>query len=271
MIRQKKLSIPYLLWLAVFIVAPLLLIVYYSMVDANGHFSLSGYKMFFDMIYIRVLLRSLYTALICTVICLLVGYPAAMILTTKEWSKTTAWTLLFVIPMWMNFLLRTYAWLVLLEYNGLINQFLRFIGLSGFQMLYTDQAVILGMVYNFLPFMVFPIYSVLVKIDRHLIEAAEDLGANKYGVFWKVTFPLSLPGVISGITMVFMPAVTTFVISRLLGGGDYMLIGNLIEQQFTFAGNWNFGSALSVIMMLFILAGMAFFYKDNTRNGSGLL
>ena len=271
MIRQKKLTLPYLLWLGVFILVPLLLIIYYSMVDQQGHFTIANYRMFFDPIYLRILGSSLYAAFICTVICLCAGYPAAMILSTKEWSRTTAWTLLFVIPMWMNFLLRTYAWLVLLETNGLINQLFRLLGLPGMQMLYTDQAVILGMVYNFLPFMVFPIYSVLVKIDHHLIEAAQDLGANKSSVFWKVTFPLSVPGVLSGVTMVFMPAVTTFVISRLLGGGDHMLIGNLIEQQFTFTGNWNFGSAISVIMMIFILSGMAFMYKDNTGKGGGLL
>ncbi|MEG2338166.1 MAG: ABC transporter permease, partial [Clostridium sp.] len=179
--------------------------------------------------------------------------------------------LLLIIPMWMNFLLRTYAWMNILEKSGLLNRFLDFIGLPTVDIMYTSSAVVLGMVYNFLPFMVLPIYTVLTKIDRRLIEAAQDLGANKRTVFRKVTFPLSLPGVISGITMVFMPAVTTFVISRLLGGGQYTLIGNLIEQQFLTTLDWNFGSSISVIMLIVILISMAIMSKyDKDKEGVGL-
>lgn len=177
--------------------------------------------------------------------------------------------LLFVIPMWMNFLLRTYAWLTLLGKNGIINSIVTLLGFEPLNLLYNDGAVLLGMVYNFLPFMVLPIYSVLAKIDKSLIEAAEDLGANRFQIFTKVILPLSVPGIITGITMVFMPAVSTFVISRLLGGGQYMLIGNLIEQQFLWVGDWHFGSAISIIMMIFILIAMAITSKfDVQKEGS---
>ena len=179
--------------------------------------------------------------------------------------------MLFVIPMWMNFLLRTYAWLTLLERNGALNQLLLAVGMPPLNILYTDYAVILGMVYNFLPFMILPIYSVLSKIDQGVIEAAGDLGANNFVVFWRVILPLSLPGVISGITMVFMPALTTFVISRLLGGGQYTLVGNLIEQQFLVVGDWGFGSAISMVMIVLILISMAIMsFFENPEEGTAL-
>lgn len=178
--------------------------------------------------------------------------------------------MLFILPMWMNFLLRTYAWLAILGKNGLLNNLLGIIGLGHLDILYTNTAVLLGMVYNFLPFMVLPIYTSLLKMDQDLINAAYDLGASKVTAFRKVIFPLSLPGVVSGITMVFMPAVSTFVISQLLGGGKELLIGNLIEQQFTTVGNWNFGSAISIIMMILILIAMAVtskFSDDDAKGG----
>jgi len=180
--------------------------------------------------------------------------------------------LLFVLPMWMNFLLRTYAWMTLLGKNGVINNVLGYFNLPTLNLLYNNGAVILGMIYNFIPFMVLPIYSVLAKMDKTLIEAAKDLGANEITVFRKVTFPLSLPGVITGITMVFMPAVSTFVIPKLLGGGQFMLIGNLVEQQFTYVYDWNFGSAISIIMMIFILIAMAITtkYEDPAEESGGL-
>ena len=171
--------------------------------------------------------------------------------------------------MWMNFLLRTYSWMAILGKNGFVQRFLNLIGITGVTLLYTDFAVMLGMIYNFLPFMVLPIYTSLINTDNDLVNAAYDLGANKMQVFCKVVFPLSLPGVMSGITMVFMPAVSTFVISRLLGGGQYMLLGNLIEQQFTTAGNWNFGSAISIFMMILILISMAIMSKLDNNNEEG--
>lgn len=251
---------PYLVWMSMFILVPLLLIVFYSFTiktPDGWSVSLENFQRFFEPIYIRVLMRSIGLALTSTIICLVLGYPAAMILANNNFSRKNTLVLLFVVPMWMNFLLRTYAWLTLLERNGLINNLLTLLNLPTVNILYTDYAVALGMVYNFLPFMVLPIYSVLSKIDRSVVEAAEDLGANSVIVFLRVIFPLSIPGVISGITMVFMPAVTTFVISRLLGGGQFTLIGNLIEQQFLFVGDWNFGSTISVAMMVLILISMA--------------
>jgi len=216
-------------------------------------------------------LRSIGLALICTVICLIIGYPAALILASKEYRKKKALMMLFVIPMWMNFLLRTYAWMTLLEKNSVINVVLNFLRLPQMNILYTNQAVVLGMVYNFLPFMVLPIYSVLVKIDKSILEAAEDLGANYMVTLKRVILPLSIPGVISGITMVFMPAVTTFVISRLLGGGHYTLIGNLIEQQFIFVGDWNFGSAISFVLTVIILISMGIMRKYDKDNEGGAI
>ena len=219
--------------------------------------------------YIKVLWRSVWLAGISTIICLVLGYPVAMILASKKMSKKSFLMFLFVLPMWMNFLLRTYAWMTLLEKNGFINMILSFFNIAPLQLLYNEGAVVLGMVYNFLPFMVLPIYSVMRKIDHNVIEAAEDLGANQFTVFRKIIFPLSLPGVFSGISMVFMPAVTTFVISRLLGGGQFMLIGNLIERQFLLAGDWNFGSAVSIVMMLIILISMGFMSKyDKEHEGA---
>lgn len=251
---------PYVIWMTLFIVVPMLLVLYYAFTipTATGAtWSLDNFSRFFEPIYLRVLGRSLRLAVISTMICLLIGYPAAMVMAGNAFSRKNVILLLFVVPMWMNFLLRTYAWLTLLERNGVINVLLSNLGLPNLNILYTESAVVLGMVYNFLPFMVLPIYSVLSKIDKGVIEAAGDLGANSFRVFTKVIFPLSVPGLVSGITMVFMPALTTFVISRLLGGGQFTLIGNLIEQQFLVVGDWGFGSSISVVMIVLILLSMA--------------
>jgi len=218
-----------------------------------------------------VLLRSILLALICTVICLLIGYPVALILSGKEYSQNKILALLFVIPMWINFLVRTYAWMNLLGKNGVIDMVMNFLHLPSLQLLYTDYAVVLGMVYNFLPFMVLPIYSVLTKMDKSIIEAAQDLGADYITVLKRIIVPLSMPGVISGITMVFMPAVTTFIISRLLGGGQYILIGNLIEQQFIVVGDWHFGSAISFVLTIIILITMGIMRKyDKDYEGGAI-
>lgn len=273
--KMKALSYPYIVWIAIFIVVPLVLVFLYA-ITANGgnltdaRVTLDNFRKFMDPKYLDVLWISVKLALQSTVITLVVGYPIAMIIAKEKPSKRNIMIFLFVIPMWMNFLLRTYAWLTLLGKNGVINFIVTSLGFKPLDLLYHDGAVLLGMVYNFLPFMVLPIYSVLVKIDKNLIEAAEDLGANKFQIFTKITMPLSIPGVITGITMVFMPAVSTFVISRLLGGGQYMLIGNLIEQQFLWVGDWHFGSAISIIMMVFILITMAITSKfDTQKEGSG--
>ena len=209
-----------------------------------------------------------------TILCLLIGYPAAYIIAKSKARRQSVLLMLVIIPMWMNFLLRTYAWSAILGRNGVLNTILTAIGLPAMNILYTDSAVMLGMVYNFLPFMIIPIYTILTKMDQDLINAAKDLGANSTQVFTKVIFPLSMPGVVSGITMVFMPAVSTFVISKLLGGGQFMLIGNLIEQQFMSVGDWHFGSAISIFMMIVILISMALMNKfsdDSGKEGGGLL
>jgi len=267
-------SYPYVIWMVIFIVVPLFLILYYGFTietPEGVRFSLENFQRFMDPIYINVLIRSIYLALISTVVCFILGYPLALILASKDFNRNKVLVLLIVIPMWMNFLLRTYAWMTILENNGIINTLLSYIGLPTVQLQYNQGAVVLGMVYNFLPFMVLPVYSVVTKIDQSIIEAAEDLGANSYKVFQKIIFPLSLPGIISGITMVFMPAVTTFVISRLLGGGHFTLIGNLIEQQFVYTGDWHFGSAISIVMMVIILLSMGITSRyDSGREGGGL-
>jgi spermidine/putrescine transport system permease protein len=258
----KRLSSgPYLLWISMFVVVPIFMILAFSLLgkspDGGLEFSFSNFTRAFEPIYISVLVRSLKIALEATLICFMMGYPMAMILAKMNPKYRTTAVMLFVVPMWMNFLLRTYSWMTILGKNGILNGILSIFGLPQMTFLYSEGAVLLGMVYNFLPFMVLPIYTVLMKMDQSLIEAAEDLGGDKRTVFFKVIFPLSLPGILSGVSMVFMPAVSTFVISNLLYGGQYMLIGNLIEQQYLVVNDWNFGSAVAIILMLLILVSMA--------------
>lgn len=265
-------ALPFSAYAVIFIVAPLVLIVIYSLTGADGGFSLEHYKAFFnfeDPVYLLVLWRSVKVAVISTVICLVLGYPMAYILSRVKTKYRDTMAFLFILPMWMNFLLRTYAWMTLLERTGLINSFLTKLGLPALDLMYTQGAVILGNVYNFLPFMILPIYTVLIKIDKSVVEAAQDLGANKRVVFRKIIFPLSLSGVVSGISMTFMPAVSTFIISRLLGGGQHALIGDIIENQFKVVGNWGLGSAMSVVMMILILAAMNVMRKYEGENSGG--
>lgn len=275
--KKSWITYPLVVWSALFIVVPVLLVIFFSFtekVDDSYIFSLTHYKRLMNPVYFSVFFRSIWLALISTVICLLIGYPIAYILAKKPENKRNFFLLVFILPMWMNFLLRTYAWMSILGRNGIINSILTTIGLKPLDLLYSNGAVLLVMAYNFLPFMVLPIYTSLTKIDKDVINAAYDLGAKSSQVFRRVIFPLSIPGVVSGITMVFMPAVSTFVISRLLGGGQYMLVGNLIEQQFTTVGDWNFGSAISIFMMILILISMAIMNKftdEGDREGGGLL
>ena len=272
--KTRWISTPYIVWMIIFTVVPLLLILFFSLTvqtDDGIVITLENFKRLAEPIYLKVLGRSILLAFVSTVICLALGYPMAMILASTGVKRKNALIFLFVAPMWMNFLLRTYAWLTLLEKNGIINSILSFFGIEPLNLLYNNMAVLLGMVYNFLPFMVLPIYSVLSKVDKSVIEAAQDLGANNVKVFTKVTFPLSLPGVASGITMVFMPAVTTFVVPRLLGGAQFTLVGNLIERQFVLVGDWNFGSALSMVMIVLILISMGIMSRhDADYVGGGL-
>lgn len=267
---------PYVIWSAIFIVIPLLLVIYYSFrleTDQGSIFSLLNYKEIADKIYLMVFLRSFILAGIATVLCILIGYPVAYFISQIKGPLAGKLILLFILPMWMNFLLRTYAWIAILGKNGILNTLLGYVGIQNPpSILYTYGAVLLGMVYNFLPFMVLPIYTSLTKIDMDLVNAARDLGADTKTVFTKIIFPLTLPGVLSGITMVFMPAVTTFAISRLLGGGKTMLVGDLIEQQFTVVGDWGFGSSLSIVMMVIILISMSIMNKvdKGSTEGGGL-
>lgn len=269
---KSKFAYPYIVWCAIFVVIPLFLVVYYSFTkEVNGEivFTLDNFKSVLDPIYLSVFWRSILISGGATLACILIGYPVAYIISKAPISKRGTLILLFILPMWMNFLLRTYSWASILGQNGLLSSFLGLFGIEYHSILYTPFAVLLGMVYNFLPFMVLPIYTSLSKMDHDLIDAAHDLGANNFTVFRKIIFPLSLPGVFSGITMVFMPSITSFAISRLLGGGKTMLIGDLIEQQFTVVGDWNFGSAISIFLMIVILISMSIMSKMDDGSGEG--
>ncbi|WP_119865769.1 ABC transporter permease [Clostridium isatidis] len=276
--KTNFLAYPFIIWSTIFIVVPLLIVLFFAFTikNPNGNyvFSFENFNKLFNAEYMKVFQRSLWLAFLSTIWCLILGYPVAYFISKMKPSKGSIMIMLFIVPMWMNFLLRTYAWMPILGKNGFINNILGFFNLGPYQFLYNDGTVILGMIYNFLPFMILPIYTVLTKMDNNLLNAAADLGANRFQVFQKIVLPLSMPGVISGITMVFMPAVSTFVISRLLGGGQYTLLGNLIEQQFTNVGNWNFGSAISVFMMIIILISMAIMSKfdsADSKEGGGQL
>lgn len=248
-----------------FIVIPLGMILYYGVTDKSGAFTLSNIAAIATAEHAKALWLSLMLSLISTVICFLLAYPLAMILANMKVNQHSFIILIFILPMWMNFLLRTLAWQTLLEKSGVINNVLNFFGLPHLNIINTPYAIILGMVYNFLPFMVLPLYNALSKIDKNVINAAHDLGANGVHTFFRIILPLSVPGIISGITMVFVPALTTFVISTLLGGSKILLIGNVIEQEFTQTSNWNLGSGLSMVLMIFIIVNMiisAIFDKD---------
>lgn len=273
---KNKLSlfaVPYVGWMSIFVVAPIIIMVVYAFSTAAGDFTLENFARMGT--YTAVFTRSFKLAIIATLIALLIGYPVSYMLSKEGPQVQRIAMVLIMLPMWMNFLLRTYAWMTLLEDNGLINQFFRLLGLLGpeesLHMINTNGAVVLGMVYNFLPFMVLPLYSVMTKIDSRVIEAAQDLGSNGFQVLLRVILPLSVPGILSGITMVFVPAVSTFVITKLLGGSKVLLIGDAIETMFIGQGaNYNVGAALSLVLMVLILLCMAmtsFADKDDEEGG----
>ena len=265
--KLSFLSIPYVVWMALFVVAPIIMVVIYAFSSGNGGFTLSNFSNMGT--YMVVFTRSFKLAAIATLICLLIGYPVSYMMSKEGPGFQRIAMVLIMLPMWINFLLRTYAWMSILENNGLLNHLFQRIGLIAlynsvfgtnleyFSMLNTQGAVVLGMVYNYLPFMILPIYSVIVKLDRSLIEAARDLGANSLNVFRRVILPLSFPGILSGITMVFVPSVSTFAISKMLGGGTELLLGDLIEQQFL-GGAYNpqLGAAISLVMMVVVVLCM---------------
>ena len=265
---KKWLAAPYAVWAAGFIIIPLILILYYAFTGEEGGFTLSNFAYVATKENIKALGLALWLSLLSTALCLLLAYPLAMILANRNVNQTSFIVLIFILPMWMNFLLRTLAWQTLLEKTGVINSILSTLHLPALNIINTPSAIVLGMVYNFLPFMVLPLYNVLVKIDKSVINAAYDLGANGVQTFVRIIFPLSLPGMFSGITMVFVPALTTFVISKILGGSKILLIGNVIEQEFKQGSNWHTGSGLSLVLMIFIIASMALIAKYD-KNGEG--
>lgn len=270
--NSKALSAPYSIWMTIFIVLPMLLVAYFAFTDKSGCFTIENILSVGQ--YSNVFLRSIWLGALATVISLALGYPLAFIISKMNAKRQNMMVMLIMLPMWMNFLLRTYAWMSLLEDNGLINAALSAIGLPKVHMINTAGAVVLGMVYNYIPYMILPLYSVLTKIDQNVIEAAQDLGANDRKVFWKVVFPMSMPGVISGVTMVFVPAVSTFIISKMLGGGGNLLIGDLIDMQFLgSAYNPNLGSAISLVLMVIILICMGIMnqFDDGENAGGGML
>ena len=265
---KKLLAGPYLLWMAGFIIIPLALIVYYGVTDKSGAFTLANIMSMATPEHRKALWLSLELSFISTVICLILAYPLAMILRNRGMGQGSFIVFIFILPMWMNFLLRTLAWQTLLEKSGVINGILTALHLPRQNLINTPSAIVLGMVYNFLPFMVLPIYNVLCKIEDNTINAARDLGANFFQTLIWIWLPLSVPGIISGITMVFVPALTTFVISDLLGGSKILLIGNVIEQEFKQGSNWHVGSGLSLVLMIFIILSMALIAKYD-KDGEG--
>ena len=267
---SKLLSAPYTVWMTVFIVLPMLLVGYFAFTDKSGSFTMENILSVGQ--YSNVFLRSIWLGAVATAVSLGLGYPLAYIISKVNVRRQNIMVMLVMLPMWMNFLLRTYAWMTLLEDNGLINSALAAVGLPRVHMINTAGAVVLGMVYNYIPYMILPLYSVLTKIDASVIEAAQDLGANRRQVFLKVVVPLSMPGVISGVTMVFVPAVSTFIISKMLGGGGNLLIGDLIDMQFLgSAYNPNLGSAVSLVLMVIILICMGIMnqFDDGEANERG--
>ncbi len=260
--KFSQLAVPYIVWAILMLALPMVLIAFYSVTDSgNGivdvSFTLEHYKKFFtDPDFLLILWRSIKIAIKTTIVCILVGYPVAYFIASSSDKVRNILVIMITLPMWINMLVRTYAWIGILSDGGIAQRLLEILGLGTHQLLYTEGAVMLGMVYNFIPFMILQINTALSKMDKSLIEASHDLGANRVQTFWRVTFPLSLPGVISGISLVFLPCVSSFFIPKLLGGGQYFLIGNVIETQFITVGEWSFGSAISMIMAVIMMVTM---------------
>ena len=265
---KQLLAGPYLFWMIAFTIIPLIMMGVKGLTDSQGNFTLNNLMAMGNPVNHQALILSLELSLISTVLCLLLAYPLALILRKMGSGSNSLIVFLFVLPMWMNFLLRTFAWQTLLEKEGVINGLLSALHLPSINIINTPAAIVLGMVYNFLPFMVLPLYNALAKIDDNVINAAHDLGANRLQTLVRVLIPQSVPGIISGITMVFVPALTTFVISDILGGAKILLIGNVIEQQFTVSYDWSTGAGLSIVLMIFVLASMALLNIFD-KNGEG--
>ena len=271
--KSRTAATPFALWMGIFTVVPMAIVVWFAFTDETGSFTLANIAEIWQ--YAGTYVDSVWMGALATAICLVLAYPVALSISRMTENMQRTMVMIVMLPMWMNFLLRTYAWMTLLENNGLINQLLRAIGVIGqdasLEMINTDGAVVLGMVYNFLPFMILPLYSVMAKLDHRIIEAAQDLGSNNWQVFRRVILPLSAPGIVSGVTMVFVPAVSTFVISKLLGGSKNMMIGDVIETMFVGDGcNYNVGAALSLVLMVLMLLCMSIMRKvDNGEDELG--
>jgi spermidine/putrescine transport system permease protein len=263
--RARFIASPYIIWAALFIIAPLIFVIYYSFTNASGAFTLDNIRMLSK--YLPTFLRSIWFGIAATLICLLLAFPVAYIISQKSDVIQRTMVLLVMLPMWMSFLIRTYSWMAILQDTGIINSFLTKLGIDPVHMINTGPAVILGMVYNFLPYMILPIYSVMAKLDTSMTEACQDLGGNRLTVIRRCIIPMSMPGVVSGITMVFVPSVSTFYISQKLGGGSFDLIGDVIERQFQQSYNYNLGASLSLVLMILILISMAFMNKFSSGEG----
>lgn len=268
---QKFAAAPHIVWSVLFIIIPLIFVAYYAFTNREFEFTLNNIKAFFSETYLLIFWRSVKLAMIATIVCLAIGYPAAYFISKASPSRQKMLIMLIMIPMWMNFLIRTYAWMVILQDTGIINSMLVKLGIGSIHIIGTESAVVIGMVYDFLPYMILPIYSVLVKLDHRLIEAASDLGCNGLGVLRKIILPLSIPGIISGITMVFVPCISTFYISQKLGNGKFYLIGDAIENQFL-ANNLHMAAALSFVLMIILLVGMFIVNKfSDSSEGGGFM
>ena len=268
---QRAAAAPHIVWSVLFIIAPLIFVMYYAFTDREGSFTVDNFTELFQASYLEIFMRSICFAFLATVICLLLAYPIAYFISKATPKTQKILVMLVMLPMWMNFLIRTYSWMALLEDTGIINTFLGFFGIGPVHMINTAGAVILGMVYNYLPYMIIPIHSVLSKVDTRLLEAAADLGSNPFTVITRVVFPLSIPGIISGITMVFVPSISTFYISQKLGGGNFDLIGDTIERQFQTAYNYNLGASMSFVLMLLIIISMTIMNKYADDDGGVII
>ena len=264
---QRLASAPHIVWAALFVVAPLLFVIYYAFTDENGHFTWQNFADLATKDYAEIFLRSACFAFLATVICLIIAYPIAYVISRASPKAQKILIVLVMLPQWMNFLIRTYSWMAILEDTGIINSFLGLFGIGPIHMINTAGAVILGMVYNFLPYMILPIHTVLSKMDMRVVEASADLGCNPARTLLHVILPLSRSGIISGITMVFVPSISTFYISQKLGGGNFDLIGDTIERQFQSAYNYNLGAAISFVLMILILVSMSIMNRFGDEEG----
>ena len=265
MIKSRYPAFPYIAFMAIFIIVPLIMVAYFAFTTSTGEFTVQNIIRVGD--YVPVIVKSLFLAFVATLICLVLGYPFAYIMANKTSNIRRTMFMLIMLPMWMNFLLRTYSWMTILENNGLLNRFLGIFGIGPFEMINTQGAVVLGMVYDYLPFMIVPLYTVMMKMDHSLLQAAQDLGANPFQVFINVILPQTMQGIKTGITMVFVPSVSTFVISRMLGGGSELMVGDLIEMQFGSNNyNPNLGSAISLVLMIIVLICMSVMNQFDSDN-----